>query len=239
MIGHESHNAVQRHYFESRPRPRMWPRRSQYLERHIDEALARLGPRPHARILEVGCGMGRYTLALQRRGVTVEGLDLSAALLERLRAFARPGSAPVLHAGDLLAPPAALLGQFDAVIGFFVLHHVPDLCAGLAGVRALLKPGGRAVFIEPNAWNPLFCLQIALTPSMSFRAEQGIFDMRERPLAQAASAAGLSALAIERFGIAPPMVVDCAFGAQLERVLERLPGPQWSRAFLSIACDRL
>jgi SAM-dependent methyltransferase len=215
----------------------MWPRRSRYLERHIDEALARLGPR--ARVLEVGCGMGRYTLALHRRGVRVEGLDLSEALLERLREFSGQPTEPVLHAGDLLDPPAALLGQFDAVMGFFVLHHLPDLRAGFAGVRALLRPGGRAVFIEPNAWNPLFTLQIALTPNMSFRAEQGIFDMRERPLAQAVRAARLAPLAFERFGLAPPAVVDCALGARLERALECLPGPHWSRAFLSIACDRL
>ena len=35
----------------------------------------------------------------------------------------------------------------------------------------VLRPGGRVAFCEPVAWNPLYYLQIALTPGMSFSGE--------------------------------------------------------------------
>jgi len=43
--------------------------------------------------------------------------------------------------------------RFDAVIGSSVLHHL-ELDAAMARMAALLKPGGRISFAEPNMLNP-------------------------------------------------------------------------------------
>ena len=75
--------------------------------------------------------------------------------------------------GDLLDPPAELHGSFDVVTGFFVLHHLEDLDAAFAGGRQLARPGGRVVFIEPNAYFPGFYVQVTLTPGMSWKGGEG------------------------------------------------------------------
>ena len=64
-----THNAAQREYFEAREKPRMRPSGSPYIDRHVDEMVRAAGLRPEDRVLEVGCGMGRYTIPLAERGL--------------------------------------------------------------------------------------------------------------------------------------------------------------------------
>jgi|GEM_PF-2457266 len=60
------HNAYQQHYFErpERTSPRMAPVRTRYVRNHLERTLSALGAAPGARILELGCGMGRFSLPL-------------------------------------------------------------------------------------------------------------------------------------------------------------------------------
>jgi SAM-dependent methyltransferase len=136
----------------------------------------------------------------------VQGDDLTSAALRR-------------HP----APPASLEGGFDAVLGFFVLHHLATLDGALVGLSPLLKPGGRMVFLEPNPFNPLYYIQILVTPGMSRQGEYGLTSMRRGPIFQAMREAGLQHPALARFGFLPPFVVNRPWGARLERVLEAVP----------------
>lgn len=226
----ERHNERQRRYFTGRDLPRMDLARSAtpYTLRHVDAAIAAGPIQPGDRVLDVGCGLGRYTVALARRQLAVEGMDLTPALVERLRQ-ADPGIPA--HVGDLTAPPAELHGAFDVVTGFFMLHHVADLPAAFQGVRALLRAGGRAVFVEPNPLFPGYYVQIAVTPGMTWAGDGGIVRMRPRRLGAAATAAGLEGFAVERFGAFPPFLANRPSGARAERALEAVPGWRPLRAF--------
>lgn len=86
-------------------------------------------------MLDVGCGMGRYTLILAERGFALEGLDLSPVLLQRLRVFNGGRFNIPLHGADVMNPPAELQERFDAVVGFFALHHMHELEGVLERVR--------------------------------------------------------------------------------------------------------
>lgn len=226
-----SHNERQRRYFTGRELPRMDLTRSAtpFTLRHVDAAIAKAHAGPDDRVLDVGCGMGRYTVALARRGLSVEGMDLTPELLAVL-GDAGPDATPT-HVGDLAEPPAGLLGRFDVVMGFFMLHHIADLPAAFRGVRALLRPGGRAVFVEPNPLFPGYYLQITLTPGMTWEGDRGILRMRPGRLAAAASAAGLVDFATERFGAFPPFLANRPLAARLEHLLEAVPGWRPMRAF--------
>src|SRR6266852_3301483 len=100
----------QRLYFERSVKRTMIPVDSPYLRRHVDQALELAGISSGERILEIGCGMGRYTLLLAQRGLEVEGLDLSAVLLERLRAYNRGRFVIPLHCGEIEDPRSGLQG---------------------------------------------------------------------------------------------------------------------------------
>ena len=74
----------------------------QDFRRQLDETLRFASVTAADRVLEIGCGMGRGTLLLAERGVRVEGLDLSQALLDRLRAYNRGRFHIPIHCADVL-----------------------------------------------------------------------------------------------------------------------------------------
>jgi 2-polyprenyl-3-methyl-5-hydroxy-6-metoxy-1,4-benzoquinol methylase len=81
-----------------------------------------------ARVLEVGCGAGRFARALAGAGHAVTAIDPDAPagpLFRRLtlEQFAEPG-------------------PFDAVVASRSLHHVKDLATALDRIAALLGPRG-------------------------------------------------------------------------------------------------
>ena len=94
--------------------------------------------------------MGRYTLPLAARGIVVEGIDLSQTLLDRLREFNSGGPEIRLHLGDIVDLPERIDRPFDAVVGFFTLHHLHDLRTSFGAMARLVRPGGRIIFLEPN-----------------------------------------------------------------------------------------
>jgi SAM-dependent methyltransferase len=217
----QRHNERQRRYFEENEKARMRPTGSPYLSRQVERLARYAGLARGERVLEVGCGMGRYTFLLADRGLQVEGLDLSPVLLERLRAFAGGDYDIPLHVADVAAPPPELEGRFDAVVGFFALHHMHDLGPCLEGAARILRPGGRLAFLEPNPLNPLYYVQIAVTPGMTWAGDGGIVRMRPRPVLADLEAAGLRAWPAERFGFFPPLLANIHGAGRVEAAVER------------------
>jgi len=217
------HNRLQIEYFEHAGKEAMRPASTPYVERQV-EALARFaGLAAGDHILDVGCGMGRYTLPLAERGLSVEGVDISQTLLDRLEAFDAGRHDIALHCADILELPESLDRTFDAAVGFFTLHHLHDLPASFAAIARLVRPGGRIAFLEPNPLNALYYIQLAVVPGMSWRGDKGILKMRPRTVFGAMDEAGLTSPGLERFGLLPPFAANRRLGARLEHSLERVP----------------
>ncbi|MFQ5667284.1 MAG: methyltransferase domain-containing protein [Candidatus Binatia bacterium] len=116
----------------------------------IATVFARMLPKG-GRVLEAGCGTGRWVVWLQRHGYRVSGMDLSEEALRRLRQQV-PG-APVAQS-DLFAIPAAD-AVFDAVLSLGVVEHWEDGPQhALRELRRVLKPGGLLFLSVP--FNNLF-----------------------------------------------------------------------------------
>jgi SAM-dependent methyltransferase len=90
------------------------------------------------RILEVGCGTGRWLAELQPVARQAYGLDLSLGMLQQARQ--RPESLSLLcgHASHLPFPDAV----FDLVYCVNAFHHFPQPRVFIAEARRLLRPGG-------------------------------------------------------------------------------------------------
>lgn len=119
--------------------------------RHAFESLS---PVKGKRLLDLGCGAGETSVYFALQGARVTALDISPEMVEVCRRLARKHGV-ALEARTAVAE-ALPFGDasFDLVFGNGVLHHV-ELAAALREVRRVLRPGGKAAFIEPLKHNPV------------------------------------------------------------------------------------
>lgn len=113
-----------------------------------------------SRVLEVGCGVGAQTVHLVSRspGAYLTAVDVSAASLDQARArvaASAPGALVEWRRADLYDLPFAD-ASFDHLFVCFVLEHLPDPVAALAGLRRVLRPGGTLTVIEGDHGSAFF-----------------------------------------------------------------------------------
>lgn len=121
---------------------------------HVVEAL---GLVPGMRVLDVGCGPGRHSRELARRGIHCHGIDISADFIEVARTDAPEGALFERRDARDLASATHLHGSFDAAIclcqGAFGMH-VDDRQDHdvIAGIAACLRSQGRLALTAFNAF---------------------------------------------------------------------------------------
>jgi SAM-dependent methyltransferase len=120
---------------------------------------------PGKRVLEYGCGQGKYTPRLVEFGADVTAIDLSETAMENARAGARAAGVQIefraMDAESLDFPDQT----FDVICGNAILHHL-DLDRSFSEVARTLKPDGAAIFMEPLGHNPLINLKRRMTPRL-------------------------------------------------------------------------
>ena len=143
-------------------------------EQVLEDAWRDAGNLEGKAVLDYGCGTGSFSCELARRGAIVTGIDISPALVAIAgRSAAAAGRQPDFRAMDCIRTEFAD-ARFDLVFGNGILHHL-ELEPALLEVHRILKPGGKAFFVEPLAGHPLVAILRRATP--------GARSADERPLA--------------------------------------------------------
>lgn len=117
-----------------------------------------LGLRPGMRVLDVGCGPGRHSHALARRGIEVLGIDIARTFVDLARVDAPAGAS--FERMDARALPFE--SEFDAVLslcqggfglagGTGAVGPDPDAVV-LDGMARALRPGGRLALSAFSAY---------------------------------------------------------------------------------------
>jgi SAM-dependent methyltransferase len=102
---------------------------------------------PNTRVLEIGCGRGRWLRLFRDRGATGTGIDLSAEAIARCL---EQGLTAVVGSAEKL--PFAT-GSFDLVISVTVLLHLPPegQRKAAAEMQRVCRAGGHVVLLEGSA----------------------------------------------------------------------------------------
>jgi ubiquinone/menaquinone biosynthesis C-methylase UbiE/uncharacterized membrane protein YbhN (UPF0104 family) len=135
----------------------------------IRERLAAAG-RPMVAGLDFGCGHGAHSLALQRGGLRIVGIDPSVGSVTYAR---RAGADALVASGTALPFPDA---TFDFVFAIGVLHHLSADEArrqAFGEIRRVLKPHGRLLVHETNPRNLLFRFYMGYVFPLIRRIDEG------------------------------------------------------------------
>lgn len=116
-----------------------------YFAQERPELVAQL-PAELGRVLDVGCGSGGVGRAIRPHAVRLVGVELD----EEAAAAARATYDDVL-VGDVVARLPELDEQFDTILAYDVLEHLPDPLAALRTLRTLAAPNALLHVSVPNA----------------------------------------------------------------------------------------
>ena len=184
-----------------------------------------LQPPTDTRVLELGCGVGRWSRRLARAGIRVTGVDLSPAMVAEATRRAKAegvGDRCEFIEGD--AAELELGRLFERILCVTVVQHIVDperMHEALRRMRAHLAPGGRLVLLEA-------------APSLpDTRCDSGTFVARsEKTYREAFAKAGLRCLAMS--GV-DPLPLKSRFLPSYAR----LPRPLANAALLAVTAISL
>jgi SAM-dependent methyltransferase len=112
-------------------------------------------PAVGARVVELGAGWGHLSLSLAMLGCAVTAVDLNKASVELLRERAGRWRVDLeVVESEFLTFAAA---DVDLVVFFEAFHHTADPFALLDRCRAMLRPGGKLVFLADAIYDGFYC----------------------------------------------------------------------------------
>jgi ubiquinone/menaquinone biosynthesis C-methylase UbiE len=174
-------------------------------ERYAAELATRIVASPGP-VLEIGVGTGLVSLGLQRRGLTVVGVDLSSGMLGKAKA--RLGD--VVVRGDVGALPFRS-NSLDNVVAVWMVQAVADQAALFREVFRVVRPGGRFLVCPTN--RPALRDPIGvLIAQMFVRLERQTATRKQdepRPV------------------VDPERVLSLGLGAGFTGYIEQLPDERW------------
>ncbi len=124
-------------------------------ERYFERFLKKSGIAFRGRVLDAGCGNGRFAKVISKVADSVWAVDIEPHAEWDLESNVRfsVGDAEQLAFGD---------GSFDTVIAMNVLHHTAAPRKAIAELLRVCKTGGQVILIEPNRHNPLGYVHLTL-----------------------------------------------------------------------------
>ncbi len=155
--------------------------------------------KPASTIIDFGAGNGRVSLYFLKKGFNVIAVDISKHSLQTLQTIYnehKRQSWGTLQTRTSLPPT-----RVDAIVGADILHHLA-IRQLLPKIIKALKPTGRVVFSEPNAWHILWYIHYFFS-KIPWHIERGILQCTYFNLKNAFQRSGLSRITLVGHGLLP------------------------------------
>lgn len=118
----------------------------------LDQIEAELHGHSTARALDLGCGGGHVSYRAAPHVAEIVACDVTASMLDAVAATAAARGLSNIATRQAAAETLPFAdASFDFVLCRFTTHHWQDMEAGLRQARRVLKPAGRAIFIDTIA----------------------------------------------------------------------------------------
>lgn len=132
-----------------------------------------MGPLKGKKILDLGCGFGEASVWFAIQGADVFALDISAQMLDCVKVLAArykvKDSITFIRASAEKIPLGS--ESVDLIFGGNVLHHT-EIGRAAKEVERILKPRGKAIFVEPLAYNPLIEIYRKMSKDLRTKMEK-------------------------------------------------------------------
>lgn len=130
------------------------------MNKNISNIIEVLDQNPKARVLDVGCGDGQYSILFKDKIKcdSIWGID---GVKDRLRAAKKKGVDEIVYA-ELEKKWPFKSGFFDAVISNQAIEHILDIDHFISEIYRILRPGGYCVISTENlsSWHNVFALTL-------------------------------------------------------------------------------
>lgn len=193
-----------------------------YVNNLVERLISEAKIKKHHKILEIGCGKGRFSIPLLKKGYNLTCIDLSDNLLKDFKKSVSAEMKARIINDDFNKIAKKLKNKFDFIIGFYILHHLENLEESFKNMKVMLKKGGKIIFSENNPYNLMYYVQMMLIKDMSWKGESGILNMRKGVMFPMLESAEFENFSIKRHGFLPPFIVNTPWGLKLDKILEKI-----------------
>lgn len=146
------------------------------MSRRLEKVLGIIGTfERRGRLVDFGCGPAVAWEGASAQGYEYYGVDISPGMLAEGAARVtkvRPGSAPKLVAGDVIAP-LFKDGVFDVAVAMGLTDYIPSEPAFYDEMYRVLAPGGLAVVTYSNRYSWANLVRQAVKPLLRFLGVKG------------------------------------------------------------------
>jgi len=124
-----------------------------FLDNAFDYIIRAIDIPSNALILDVGCGSCDKSIRLAKRGFLVKGIDLSEPVLDigKKNILSSGFSSKITLQCENIRELSFENQEFDYILCWGVLMHIPDLEKAISELSRVLRPGGFLIISENNS----------------------------------------------------------------------------------------
>lgn len=170
---------------------------------------------PGSKLLDLGCGTGRYTIPLMYLGYAVTGVDISRSLLDMLRTYAiREELIGELETFESDFREKVFEEVFDGAYCISTFHLLGKTIAErekiFYNMFLAVKKGGVILVMQPNPYNLFFYPFYLFHPDVSWDLEKNFMRCSPEYLYNFFRILGLKDIRIKRYGMLPTRLINSA-----------------------------
>jgi len=167
---------------------------------------------PGSKLLDLGCGTGRYAIPLMYMGYNITGVDISRYSLDVLKSFAMKkglsGGLEILENDFKEKVYEDVFNGAYCISTFHLLGKTPvEREQIFYNLFLATKKGGVILVMQPNPFNPLFYPFYIFHPDVSWTLEKTFIECHSIYMYNFFKKLGLRDIKIKRYGMLPTRLI--------------------------------